>query len=120
MLHFLLLTESQRTERKIYCVYYFFYCLWVPSVFFLFLRGVSGASVIIAFRAGVAVTEPARRGLHVGVGGAPETFQEGIRTLRLFSQALLSPFSQSHHHTDNPEGKWTNKKHINIWNLHGF
>lgn len=58
---------------------------------------------MICIRAILAVAEPAGRGLFVRVGGASETLQEGIGTLRLFCQTLMGPFSQSHHHTHYPE-----------------
>lgn len=57
---------------------------------------------VIHIRARAAVAEPAGRSLHVSVGGASETFQEGVWPLRLLIETLLSPFPQSHHHADDP------------------
>lgn len=75
----------------------------------------SGSSVLtICIRASVTVAESAGRALRVHVGGASEALQEGIRSLCLVSQTLLSPFSQSHHHTNYPEDEKTDKKHIYI------
>lgn len=77
----------------------------------VFLRASGLSDFIICIRASVGVTEPARRGLYVHMGGASETLQEGIGSLCLFCQTLLSPFSESHHHTYYPEDR---KKHIYI------
>lgn len=68
----------------------------------VFSRASGLSDFIISIRAGVGVAKSAGRGLHVHVGGASETLQEGIRSLRLFNQTLLSPFSESHHHTYYP------------------
>lgn len=76
-------------------------------IFFTFLRASGASDFIICLRASAAVAEPAGRGLHVHLGGASETFQEGVRPLRLLSHTLLCPFSQSHHYTNYPEDRYT-------------
>ena len=73
--------------------------------FFVSSRASGAPCFVICIRASAAVAEPAGRGLHVCVGGAPETFQEGVRSLRLLVQTLLCPFPQSHHHINDPEGR---------------
>ena len=82
---------------------------------FFSLRASSASDFIICFRASVAVAKPAWWGLYVHLGWASEPFQKGIGPLRLFSQTLLSPFSQSHHHANNPEDKVDEEKaHIHL------
>lgn len=61
--------------------------------------------LIVCLQPRAAVAEPAGRGLCVVVGGASETFQEGVRPLRLLVKTLLSPFPQSHDHADDPTEK---------------
>lgn len=82
--------------------------------FFFAISHASGASDFsICLRAGVAVAKPAGRGQHVRVGGASETFQEGVGSLRLLIQTLLCPFSQSHHHSNYPEDRYTDTRVYN-------
>lgn len=61
--------------------------------------------LVVRVRPRAAVAEPAGRGLHVVVGGASETFQEGVGPLRLLVETLVSPLPQSQDHADNPAEK---------------